>query len=72
MVLIYHRVGGGSGTEVDLPAQAFDEQMAWLAATGRVVSLDDAVDCCWPAPTAGAGRRAHDDGRAAPTTARSS
>ncbi len=44
VVLIYHRVGGGSGTEVDLPAQAFDEQMAWLAASGRVVSLDDAVD----------------------------
>jgi peptidoglycan/xylan/chitin deacetylase (PgdA/CDA1 family) len=43
VVLIYHRVGGGSGTEVDLPPEAFDEQMAWLAATGRVVSLDDAV-----------------------------
>ena len=44
VVLIYHRVGGGSGTEVDLPAQTFDEQMAWLAASGRVMSLDDAVD----------------------------
>jgi peptidoglycan/xylan/chitin deacetylase (PgdA/CDA1 family) len=43
VVLIYHRVGGGSGTEVDLPPEAFDEQMAWLAATGRVVALDDAV-----------------------------
>jgi peptidoglycan/xylan/chitin deacetylase (PgdA/CDA1 family) len=43
VVLIYHRVGGGSGTEIDLPAEAFDEQMAWLAASGRVVSLDDAV-----------------------------
>jgi peptidoglycan/xylan/chitin deacetylase (PgdA/CDA1 family) len=43
VVLIYHRVGGGSGTEVDLPPEAFDEQMAWLAATGRVVSLDDAL-----------------------------
>lgn len=44
VVLIYHRVGGGSGTEVDLSPQAFDEQMAWLAGTGRVVTLDDAVD----------------------------
>jgi peptidoglycan/xylan/chitin deacetylase (PgdA/CDA1 family) len=43
-VLIYHRVGGGSGTEVDLSPQAFDEQMAWLAATGRVVTLDAAID----------------------------
>jgi peptidoglycan/xylan/chitin deacetylase (PgdA/CDA1 family) len=44
IVLIYHRVGGGSGTEVDLPSQVFDEQMAWLAASGRVVTLDAAVD----------------------------
>jgi peptidoglycan/xylan/chitin deacetylase (PgdA/CDA1 family) len=44
VVLIYHRVGGGSGTEVDLPPQVFDEQMAWLAASGRVVTLDAAVD----------------------------
>ena len=44
VVLIYHRVGGGSGTEVDLTAQAFDEQMAWLAASGRAVTLDAAVD----------------------------
>jgi peptidoglycan/xylan/chitin deacetylase (PgdA/CDA1 family) len=43
VVLIYHRVGGGSGTEVDLSPRAFDEQMAWLAASGRVASLDDAV-----------------------------
>ena len=44
VVLIYHRVGGASGTEIDLPAEAFDEQMAWLAASGRVVTLDEAVD----------------------------
>jgi hypothetical protein len=49
VVLIYHRVGGGSGTEVDLSPQVFDEQMAWLAASGRVVSLDDAVDLLDPA-----------------------
>jgi peptidoglycan/xylan/chitin deacetylase (PgdA/CDA1 family) len=43
VVLIYHRVGGGSGTEVDLSPQSFDEQMAWLAGSGRAISLDDAV-----------------------------
>lgn len=48
VVLIYHRVGGGSGTEVDLSPEAFDEQMAWLAGTGRVVSLDAAVDLLEP------------------------
>jgi peptidoglycan/xylan/chitin deacetylase (PgdA/CDA1 family) len=44
VVLIYHRVGGGSGSEIDLTPSVFDEQMAWLAGSGRVVSLDDAVD----------------------------
>lgn len=44
VVLIYHRVGGGSGTQVDLSPQAFDEQMAWLAASGRLVTLDAAVE----------------------------
>ena len=53
VVLIYHRVGGGSGTEVDLSPQAFDEQMAWLAGTGRVVSLDAAIDLLDP-PAGGA------------------
>ncbi len=55
VVLIYHRVGGGSGTEVDLSPQAFDEQMAWLAGTGRVVSLDDAVDRLDPSGASDAG-----------------
>lgn len=44
VVLIYHRVGGGSGTEVDLAPELFDQQMAWLAASGRAISLDDALD----------------------------
>jgi peptidoglycan/xylan/chitin deacetylase (PgdA/CDA1 family) len=43
VVLIYHRVGGGSGTEIDLDPALFDEQMAWLAANGRAASLDDAL-----------------------------
>jgi peptidoglycan/xylan/chitin deacetylase (PgdA/CDA1 family) len=56
VVLIYHRVGGGSGTEVDLTPQAFDEQMTWLASTGRAVDLDAAVDLLDPAgaPSGGA------------------
>jgi peptidoglycan/xylan/chitin deacetylase (PgdA/CDA1 family) len=43
VVLIYHRVGGGSGTEIDLAPELFDEQMAWLAASGRAASLDEAL-----------------------------
>ena len=49
VVLIYHRVGGGSNTEVDLSPQIFDEQMAWLAGSGRVISIDEAVDLLDPA-----------------------
>jgi peptidoglycan/xylan/chitin deacetylase (PgdA/CDA1 family) len=40
VVLIYHRVGGGADTEIDLDPGLFDEQMAWLAETGRAISLD--------------------------------
>lgn len=66
VVLIYHRVGGGSGTEVDLSPEAFDEQMAWLAGTGRVVSLDAAVDLLDPpAAIAGTATAPADDGVAA-------
>jgi peptidoglycan/xylan/chitin deacetylase (PgdA/CDA1 family) len=43
-VLIYHRVGGGSDSAVDLPAEQFDEQMAMLASSYRVLSLAEAVD----------------------------
>ena len=39
VVLIYHRVGGESGLEVDLPTSLFEAQMSALAATGRVVDL---------------------------------
>jgi peptidoglycan/xylan/chitin deacetylase (PgdA/CDA1 family) len=42
-VLIYHRVGGGSGLELDLPIDQFTEQMAWLADRGIAMSLDDAL-----------------------------
>lgn len=50
-VLIYHRVGAGTDGEVDLDPHVFDAQMAELAASGRVVSLDRAVEVLG-APTA--------------------
>ena len=43
VVLIYHRVGAGTGGEVDLPVDVFDEQLAYLRSQGPVVSLDDAL-----------------------------
>src|SRR5688572_28036581 len=42
VVLIYHRVGARTGVEVDLPASLFEEQVAALAESERVVTLDDA------------------------------
>jgi peptidoglycan/xylan/chitin deacetylase (PgdA/CDA1 family) len=51
VVLIYHRVGGGSGLEVDLPVAAFDTQMAWLAASGRVVTLATALQALVTEPS---------------------
>ncbi|CAB4862627.1 unannotated protein [freshwater metagenome] len=44
VVLIYHRVGGGSASEVDLDPGAFDAQLSHLAEHHRVLSLDDAID----------------------------
>lgn len=43
VVLIYHRVGGRTPIEVDLPIAVFEDQIAWLAATIPVVSLDDGL-----------------------------
>jgi peptidoglycan/xylan/chitin deacetylase (PgdA/CDA1 family) len=44
VVLIYHRVGRRTSQSVDLPVAQFDDQMAELAASGRVITLDRAVD----------------------------
>jgi peptidoglycan/xylan/chitin deacetylase (PgdA/CDA1 family) len=60
VILIYHRVGGGSGSEVDLDPGRFDEQMAMVAASKRVVALGAALDQLDPsrssgAPSSGAG-----------------
>jgi peptidoglycan/xylan/chitin deacetylase (PgdA/CDA1 family) len=44
VVLIYHRVGARVESEIDLPAADFDRQMEWLAATGRAIDIDTAVE----------------------------
>lgn len=44
VVLIYHRVGGGSASEVDLDPAVFDAQLAHLAEHHKVLSLDAAID----------------------------
>jgi peptidoglycan/xylan/chitin deacetylase (PgdA/CDA1 family) len=43
VILIYHRVGGASNLELDLPVDLFAAQMETLAASGRVVTLGDAL-----------------------------
>jgi peptidoglycan/xylan/chitin deacetylase (PgdA/CDA1 family) len=43
VVLIYHRVGGASGLELDLPVDLFAAQSEVLAASGRVVGLGEAL-----------------------------
>jgi peptidoglycan/xylan/chitin deacetylase (PgdA/CDA1 family) len=43
-VLIYHRVGGGSGSEVDLDVDAFRAQLEHLREHHTVVSLDAAAE----------------------------
>ncbi len=44
VILIYHRVGGGSGLEIDLDPGLFDDQMAAVAASNRVLSLGAALE----------------------------
>ncbi len=43
VVLIYHRVGGGSSSQVDLDPTVFDAHLAHLAEHHHVVTLDHAV-----------------------------
>lgn len=44
VVLLYHLVGGGQDSPVDLPVAAFRKQMTLLARLGRVLSLPDALE----------------------------
>jgi peptidoglycan/xylan/chitin deacetylase (PgdA/CDA1 family) len=43
VVLIYHRVGGRTGVEVDLPRSLFADQVAFLAAECEVVTLAEGL-----------------------------
>ncbi|MGH2625124.1 MAG: polysaccharide deacetylase family protein [Anaerolineales bacterium] len=47
VVLLYHRVGGGSGTEVDLDPGVFEQQMAVLAERRQPLALDEALAMLW-------------------------
>jgi peptidoglycan/xylan/chitin deacetylase (PgdA/CDA1 family) len=44
VVLIYHRVGAGSGLEIDLDPALFDRQLGALAAAGDTVPLGAAIE----------------------------
>ena len=44
VVLLYHRVGGGTDLDVDLPVELFEQQVEELATTGRVVPLAVALE----------------------------
>lgn len=44
VILLYHRVGGGSGLQVDLPVETFARQMETLAEQRCAVSLDRALE----------------------------
>ena len=54
-ILIYHRIGGGSSSDVDLRVSDFEAQLAHLAANHEVISLDEAVDRLNPDPDGPAG-----------------
>lgn len=43
VILMYHRVTGDVDLELDLKAADFEAQMRWLASTGRVLALDEAM-----------------------------
>ena len=63
VILIYHRVGGATGVQVDLPTELFERQIAMLAATGRVVDLDSALGILSSAgPDAGSDAAGSDEG----------
>lgn len=42
-ILIYHRVGAGTGGEMDLTPEAFDAQLRWLGEHRDVITLDAAL-----------------------------
>jgi peptidoglycan/xylan/chitin deacetylase (PgdA/CDA1 family) len=55
VVLLYHRVGERTRSEVDLPVELFEAQLEALAGTGRVASLDACLDALDRSEPPGAG-----------------
>jgi peptidoglycan/xylan/chitin deacetylase (PgdA/CDA1 family) len=53
VILIYHRVGGGTSSDIDLPARVFEAQMAHVRERYTPVSLDAVLDGSAPAPAPG-------------------
>jgi peptidoglycan/xylan/chitin deacetylase (PgdA/CDA1 family) len=53
VILIYHRVGGGTSSDIDLPTAVFDAQMAHLRERYSPVSLDAVLDGSAPVPARG-------------------
>ncbi|MEQ1788085.1 MAG: polysaccharide deacetylase family protein, partial [Acidimicrobiales bacterium] len=43
VVLIYHRVGARTTSQIDLPSGLFEDQVAELADAGRIVTLDEGL-----------------------------
>ena len=64
VILCYHRVGAGTDLDIDLPVADFDAQLAVLAASGRVVTLDDAARALEQGAGDGAVVLTFDDGTA--------
>jgi len=48
VILIYHRVGGGTDSDIDLPARLFARQMAHLSAHHTIVAMDDVASGMTP------------------------
>ena len=61
-VLIYHRVGGGSDSAVDMDADAFEQQLAHLAEHHDVITLETALKRLAD-PSSSAGEPAGDSAR---------
>jgi peptidoglycan/xylan/chitin deacetylase (PgdA/CDA1 family) len=53
VILIYHRVGGGTDSDIDLPVEVFDAQMAHIRDRYVPVSLDAVIDRTTPQPAPG-------------------
>ncbi len=43
VILIYHRIGSGTNSPIDIPISAFEEQLNYLADCFQIVSLDQAI-----------------------------